>query len=173
MSNSPQVQKPQDQKSDYSNHSNAGKVGNNIHKDASNAHKKTGDMKDDAFSEATNGFKRATTECMDICSGNLNVYAESGSKVSQIFQNISSEFIESCNRNFSDMAELSQQALACRTLKDVIELRSRSVQQVCNSYFNATNKLSGLLFDSCSEVLDSLNERTAMASKQLRKAMAA
>ena len=48
MSNLPQGQKPQAQKSDYSNQSNAGKVGNNTHKDEPTAQKKTGGMKDDA-----------------------------------------------------------------------------------------------------------------------------
>jgi hypothetical protein len=81
--------------------------------------------------------------------------------------------METGNRNFSDMSEISREAFACRTLKDVTELRRRAVQQIGDSYFNATNKLSGVLFDSCSEILEPLNERTAVASKQLRKAMAA
>lgn len=40
--------KPQNQKGEYSNQPDAGKVGNNIRKDELTAQKKTGGMKDDA-----------------------------------------------------------------------------------------------------------------------------
>lgn len=54
MSNSPQSPKPQAQKSDYSNQSNAGKVGNNVRKDEPTAQKKAGGIKDDARSTSGN-----------------------------------------------------------------------------------------------------------------------
>ncbi len=54
MSNTPENAKPQAQKSDYSNKSNTGKVGNNIRKDEPTAHEKTGGMKDDASQRADN-----------------------------------------------------------------------------------------------------------------------
>jgi hypothetical protein len=54
MSNTPQNPKPQTQKSEYSNQSNTGKVGNNIRKDEPTDQKKTGGMKDDACSTPGN-----------------------------------------------------------------------------------------------------------------------
>jgi hypothetical protein len=48
MANTPQNPKPQQaQKSEYSNQSHAGKVGDNIRKDEPTAQKPTGAMKDD------------------------------------------------------------------------------------------------------------------------------
>ena len=42
MSNTPENPRPQAQKGDYSNQSNASKVGNNVRKDEPTAQKKTG-----------------------------------------------------------------------------------------------------------------------------------
>jgi hypothetical protein len=57
MSNVPQGQKPQAQKSDYSNQSNVGKVGNNTHKDEPTAHKKAGEVKDNASNTSSHASK--------------------------------------------------------------------------------------------------------------------
>lgn len=59
MSNSPQSPKPQAQKSDYSNQSNAGKVGNNTHKDEPTAQKKAGEVKDNAGNKSSFASKPA------------------------------------------------------------------------------------------------------------------
>jgi hypothetical protein len=57
MSNSPQSSKPQDQKSDYSNQSNAGKVGNNTHKDEPTAQKKVSETKDNVGNKSSGASK--------------------------------------------------------------------------------------------------------------------
>ena len=61
MSNAPQGQKPQAQKSDYSNQSNAGKVGNNIRKDEPAAKASKDGMKNEGASCYTSGNK--TSDC--------------------------------------------------------------------------------------------------------------
>lgn len=57
MSNAPQGQKPQTQKSEYSNQSNAGKVGSNIRKDEPTAKTGKDGMKNEGGSNAASGNK--------------------------------------------------------------------------------------------------------------------
>ncbi len=57
MSTAPQGQKPQAQKSDYSNQSNAGKVGNNIRKDEPTAKAGKDGMKNEGGSCSTSSNK--------------------------------------------------------------------------------------------------------------------
>lgn len=57
MSNAPQGQKPQAQKSEYSNQSKTGKVGNNIRKDEPTAKTGKDRMKNEGGSCSTSGNK--------------------------------------------------------------------------------------------------------------------
>ena len=57
MSNAPQGQKPQAQKSEYSNQSNAGKVGNNIRKDEPTVKAGKDAMKNEGGISATSNSK--------------------------------------------------------------------------------------------------------------------
>ncbi len=127
----------------------------------------------DNLLRTADGFNRAATEGMDICSGNIGAFVESGNVASRIFQDISIEMVESCNRTLSDFAEFSQEAFACRSINDVVEVQNRAVQQLCDNYFATTNKMCGMLFDSCAEALVPINKRTAIASDQIRKTLAA
>lgn len=127
----------------------------------------------ESLMRGADGFNHTANECMKICSGNISAIVESGSVVPHVFKQVQHEMMESCNRIFSDYAEISKKALACRTLKDLSELQSEAMQQVSDSYFGTTNKLFQLVFDSCAEALEPISERTAAASDQIRKAMAA
>ena len=143
---------------------------------AASAQKKVYEMERenvDNLLRTADGFNRAATEGMDICSGNIGAFVESGDVASRIFQDISNEMMESCNRTLSEVVELSRETFACKTLNDMIELQNRAVQQVCDNYFATTNKLCSMLFDSCTEALAPINKRTAIASEQIRKKMAA
>ncbi len=126
----------------------------------------------ESLMRSADGFNHTANECMKICSGNISAIVESGSAASQIFKQVQHEIMESCNRVFSDYAEISKKALACRTLKDLSELQSEAMQQVSDGYFDTTNKLFRVVFNSCTEALEPISERTAAASEQIRKAMA-
>lgn len=119
------------------------------------------------------GFNHAASKCMNICSGNISAIVESGSAASHAFRDVQHEMMECYNRIFSDYVEISKEAFACRTIKDMTELQSRAMQQVSDSHFDTTNKLFRMVFDSFSEALEPINERTAIASEQIRKAMTA
>lgn len=121
----------------------------------------------------TDAFNRVAGELADVCSDNITAYIESGTKVSRIFQNLGNEIMEAGNRTLSDCAEFSREALACRTVKDVVNLQNKMTQQILDNYFEETSKLSEMLFESCNEALEPLNEQTAVASEHIRKAMAA
>jgi hypothetical protein len=127
----------------------------------------------DRLMRRSEDFNRVGTECATICSENINACIESGNKALPILQNITGELMESCNRSFSELAEISKEASSCRTMKSMIELQNKTVRQVLGNYFDTTNKLCGMLFDSCSEAFEPINERTAVASEQFRKALAA
>jgi phasin family protein len=116
---------------------------------------------------------RVAGELAGICSENINACVESGSKAFPILQEVTTEIMESCNRSFSESAEIAREAFSCRTINDMVELQNRAVQQAFDNYFNTTNKLCSMLFDSCTEALEPLHERTSVASEQIRKALAA
>lgn len=130
------------------------------------------DSMEDVMS-ATDSISRAARECVGMCSDNLGTLVECGSKASNIFQDISNEAMESVNRAFSDYAEYAHDAFACRTINDIVKLQSNLVQRRMDSYFEEGSKLCNLLFDGCEQMLEPLNERTAIASEQFRKALAA
>lgn len=119
------------------------------------------------------GFNHTANECMKICSGNIGAIVESGSAASHVFKQVQHEIMESCNRMFTDYADISKKALACRTLKDLSELQSEAMQQMSDSYFGTTNKLFQMIFDSCAEAFEPISKRTTAASEQIRKAMVA
>jgi hypothetical protein len=118
-------------------------------------------------------FNGMAGELASICSDNLSALTECSSKASQVYQEFGTEVMESCNRTFSDLAEITQEAFACRTLSDMVELQNKVVQQMFDNYFTTANKLSAMLFDSCEEVLEPLGECSAKASEKMCKAMAA
>ncbi len=121
----------------------------------------------------TDAFNRVAGDLAGVCSDNITACIESGTKVSRIFQNISNEIMESGNRSLSDFAEFSREVLACRTIKDMVALQSKASRQMLDNYFAEAGKLSEMLFENCNEALEPLNEQTAMAFEQIRKAMAA
>jgi hypothetical protein len=84
--------------------------------------------------------------------------------------NISNEIIENCSRTASELSGISQEALACRTLNDVMELQTRSCEQLSASYFDMANKISRIAFDAWAEALAPVIRRADTSSKHLRKA---
>ena len=86
---------------------------------------------------------------------------------------MSTEILEGANRKLAICAEISQEAFACRTVNDMVELQNSAVQQLCDNTFATSSKLCNILFDSWAKALAPINERTSVASNQIRKAMAA
>jgi len=121
---------------------------------------------------AADSFSRASRECADLCCENFSGMVETGSAATRVMQNVSNEILQSCNQNFTDLAELSSEAFACRTLKDITELQSKAVQQLSDNYFSTTNKLYNLMSDGYTEALESFYGNMAWFPK-ITKAMAA
>ena len=121
---------------------------------------------------AADSFSRASRECADLCCENFSGMVEAGSAATRVIQNVNNEILQSCNQNFSDLAELSSEAFACRTLKDVTEFQSKAVQQLSENYFDMTNKLCSLVSDGCTEALESFYGNMAWFPK-VTKAMSA
>jgi len=125
------------------------------------------------FIHNPDGVKHAATECMSINSNTVSALMESGNITSRILRDINEEIAESGNRFFSDSIEISREVFGCRTFTDMIALQNKALEQACNSYFDTTNKISSLLFDSCTEALAPIRKRTAIASDKIQKALAA
>jgi hypothetical protein len=122
---------------------------------------------------AADDIKHVAAECKVICTDNVGALVESGNAATHLFRNMSNEMVKNSNRTFSELAEISKEAFACRTIHDMVEIQNKTVQLMSDSYFNTTSKLCGLLFDSCNESRELLNERTSKASEQFSKVLEA
>jgi len=127
--------------------------------------------------EGVENFKRTADEInhkaaagMSMCSENIGTLINSSSVAPRCCMNISNEIMECCNRTASELSEISQEALACRTINDVMDLQTRSMEQLSSSYFDMANKISRLAFDAWAEALAPVIKQADTSSKQMRKA---
>jgi hypothetical protein len=112
-------------------------------------------------------------EFMQMCSGNLKALAESGSTASRAARNMQTEILEICNAVFSEIADVSKEAVGCRTANDVIGLYDKAMREAIDRYFDRASRLSDIFFNCCDEAMEPLNERASAASKHIRKSLAA
>lgn len=115
-------------------------------------------------------FNHKAAEGMGMCSEKIGALFNSGSAASRCCMNICNEIIENCSRTASELSEISQEALACRTISDVIELQTRSCEQLSSSYFDIANKISRMTFDAWAEALMPVLRQADTSSKNMRKA---
>ena len=115
-------------------------------------------------------FNHKAVESIGMCSENIGALLGSGTAASRICIDINNEIIESCNRTASELSDISQEALACRTLKDVMNLQTRSCEQLSRSYFDMANKISRMTFDAWSKTLTPVLRQADISAKQMRKA---
>ena len=127
--------------------------------------------------EGVENFKRTADEInhkaaagIGMCSENIGALLSSGTSASRCCMNISNEIIANCNNLATELSEISQEALACRTINDVMELQTRSMEQLSSSYFDMVNKISRTAFDAWAEVLAPVIKQTDTYSKQMHKA---
>ncbi len=118
-------------------------------------------------------YSSAATEGMKNGAKNIDALLESSTKASGIYKDMSGQIVKGYNRMFSDSVELSKGIFVCRTSKDMIELQSKATGQLCEDYFDMTNTLCSMLFDSYTEALTSLGERKTVMSNTFKKARAA
>lgn len=111
--------------------------------------------------ETAGDLHKVATECATICSDNLYACIESGNKATHALQNITGEAMESCNRTLSNIGQISKDALACRSLDDVVELQNSVMQQSSDYYFTMVKKFSGMLFDLFSQAMEPFRARMA------------
>ncbi len=138
-------------------------------KKAASATTKTVAMLDTAHGKVS----QVANSCKDMCSGNISALVEAGNTASQTAMQISNQIMESNKQTYSDLVQLSRDAFACRTMQDVTDLQKKSLHQLCTNYLDNATKLMGMVFDSCNDAMTPINDRTAEASDQIRKAIAA
>jgi hypothetical protein len=115
----------------------------------------------------------ATTQCMEACSENLAACVESGTVATRILKDMSTEMIRDINHVYTDYMQFSKDILACRTLKDVVEIQNKLTQERTAQFLERSEKWFNLMFDGCKEAIEPLETQSSVASDQLRKAMAA
>lgn len=121
---------------------------------------------------ATDDYNRMTAEFLTICSENLKALAESGSIATRAAQNVNGEIADICSHSFSEAIEVSKDAFGCRTVNDITELHTKAMQRAIAHYFERVNRISDMLFNCCDETMEPFHERTAIASEQIRRALA-
>jgi len=115
-------------------------------------------------------FNQKAAAGIGMCSENIGALLNSGTAASRCCINISNEIMECCNSTASELSEISQEALACRTINDVMDLQARSMEQLSSSYFDMANKISRLAFDAWAEALAPVIKQADASSKPMRKA---
>ena len=145
-------------------------------KQAPNVEKKILEMGREGVEEImreADAFTRMAHECMGVCTSALSAGVESGSAASRTLSEMGSQIMENVNRAFSDNAELLKEAFACRTVGDAAKLQEKFWQRTFVRYSDEATAMMDTLFDGCGKAMEPLQEQTANASGQLRKAMAA
>lgn len=144
--------------------------------EAKKAQAKAFDMSRESAEQLAKGADAVTKlmyEAIAASRDNLETAMECGNMTAALAKDVSTEVMESVNKNFSESLELSKDMLACRTINDVMELQNRVVRSAVDNFFNQSVKLSGMVFEYTTEALEPINERVAQASDQFTKALVA
>jgi hypothetical protein len=124
------------------------------------------------FSRSADMASKTMNEVAAIARDNVEACMECGNLSASVAKNVSEEVSEIVNQSLTDAMEICQEALACRTLNDVVELNNRVVKSSLDNCFEQISKLSSIMFEAAAEVCEPINERVSNASNQLSKLMA-
>jgi methyl-accepting chemotaxis protein len=122
------------------------------------------------FKRTADDLNHKAAEGIGMCSEKIGALFNSGTSASRCCMNISNEIIENCNRTVSELSEISQEALSCRTIDDLMELQKRACEQLSSSYLDMANKISRMAFDAWAEALTPALRQADTSAKHMRKA---
>ena len=95
-------------------------------------------------------FLQAMTE---LTQENAQTYLECNNMAASFARDFSSEALDTINRSFTESAELSKDLFSCRTLSDMFELQSRTVEQSVEGLFKQSSRLSNMCFEYGSQAM--------------------
>ncbi len=125
-----------------------------------------------SFSRSADTATKTINELASIARDNVEACMECGNLSANVAKNVGEEVSELVNQSLSECMELCQEALACRTLNDLVELNNRVVKSSLDNCFEQISKFSNIWFEAAAEVCEPLNERISLAGTQLSKLMA-
>ncbi len=103
-------------------------------------------------------FDNKAVKYVAMESKNIKAFAKSDNVAANNLLNIRNEILESCNRNILNLTNFSQEVFAVRNIKDLAELKNKSLQLAYNNYLDTTGKLCGMIFNSCVGTIAPINE---------------
>lgn len=116
---------------------------------------------------------RSLNEAMQIGQESIEVYVECGSIAADMSRTISDEVVSYANNLMAQNAELSRDAMSCRTINDVFDLQSKALRSNLDEFFHESARLSELMFEMASRLSEPLSEHVAGATERLSKTVAA
>ncbi len=123
------------------------------------------------FAKSADAATKFMYEAVSMSRGNLETCVECSNMSASFARDLSSECFEASNRAFTDSMEISKEFFGCRTLNDFFDVQNRMFRQSLDTMFNQSSRISNMMFEYTSEVLEPVNERIAQASDQFSKAV--
>ncbi len=114
---------------------------------------------------------KALHDTIGMSHSTMETCIECGNMTAEFAKDMSSEIFESANKAFSETSELTKELFACRTISDVCELQNKFVKNMTDNFFNQSTKLSEMMFEYTTEVLEPINNHVTQATEQFSKSL--
>lgn len=119
----------------------------------------------------------ATSKTLEIGRKASEQFSQAADVVTQCFDVVSTaakdaseEAMQSYQRTFQECADLSQAAMSCRTINDVVELQNRLIQHGME-HFSGRSKFLNIGFECCTALLKPVQEHIAQTSERFGKSL--
>ncbi|MBW8880399.1 MAG: hypothetical protein JF615_02940 [Asticcacaulis sp.] len=112
---------------------------------------------------------RFASRGLDIGSQAVDAYVEAGKRASERLSEANRALTETCSRQLADYSDLSQRAVNCRTIEDIVGLQNEALQRM-KGQFDAATRVYGLFIDAFADSLQPIADSAAQARGRFQQA---
>lgn len=120
------------------------------------------------LAKSADAVTKTLNDAIAMSRDNMETCIECGNLTTTFATDISSEVCDYTNKALSDTAEASRELFACRTINDMFELQNKIVKNTMDSFFDQSTKLSEIMFEYATEVLEPINKQVTKATSELK-----
>jgi hypothetical protein len=121
--------------------------------------------------QGSDAFSQVANECAAIYTGDIAAAIETGTQSAKLMTELTKSYFDTCAASATTIAEVSREAMTCRTPADFLELQKRATASL-NASVEATGKLYAGLFEYWSKAFDPFVSRVADGPQRLFRAFA-
>jgi hypothetical protein len=121
------------------------------------------------WNKASDQAVRSFNEAFAIGKEHLDAVMESSKIATDLSRDLHEKFVSECNDMFAENVELSKSMLECRTLNDVMEIQSRTVQNNLSRFFEQTARAADAWFKIATEASEPLHSQANQVTGLIKK----